>query len=197
MKLRRWIIPGIGIALAIALTAPAFILVNFSSMSSQMKHDAKTVSSSVSRQPVQPIYPEKTGLMVSGDHRLTLALQNQIIKDLQSKAAFGQIQVFNSSVDRVNYPVLLVEIAPADYFWTPIYARVNLKVSVSYASDGDVSFRLTQPAFFQTTGGQPAIKRSSDYSFSDVSWGIISSPGYINYLSREIARIIEAGLKAE
>jgi hypothetical protein len=197
MKSKRWIIPGVVIAVLIALTAPAFILVNFSTMSSRMKQESTMASYTGNSQLVQPIHPEKTGLLVTGDNRLALALQKQIINNLQGKPAFGQIQVFRGSVDQVDYPVLLIEIVPVDYFWTPIYASSNLKVSVAYASDGDVSFRLTQPTVFKNIGDQPSIKQDGDYSFSDVSWGIISSPGYINYLARDIARIIEAGLKVE
>lgn len=197
MNLKRWIIPGIGIALVIALSASAFILVNFSAMSSQMAHDSTLVSSAGTTQSIQPINPTKTGLLVTGENRLAGALQNQIIHQLQSNPAIGQFQVFNGSIDRVNYPVLLIEIEAEELLWTPMYARAILKVYVSYASDGDISFRLNQPAYFQYTGDQPAIKQSGVYAISDISWGIISSPGYINYISREIAQFIVADLKAK
>jgi hypothetical protein len=197
MKSKHWIILGVGLALLVALTAPALILVNFSAMSNHMEHDSMLASSKGGDQSNQPINPAKTGLVVIGEDRLARALQNQITSNLQSNPAFGQFQPINSIVEKADYPILLIEIAPQEIFWTPIYARANLKVSVSYASDGDVSFRLHQPTEFKNFSDQPTLKQSGHYTFSDVSWGIISSPGYMNYLAREIARPIAADLKKQ
>jgi hypothetical protein len=195
MKSKRRIIFWIAIFLMIALFAPALILVNFSAMSSQMAHDSTLATSTGSTQPGLLINPAKTGMVVTGDIRLARALQNQIAGQLQNNPAFGQLQLLDGIDEQAKYPILLIEIASQEIFWTPIYARANLKVNVSYASDGDVSFRLSQPVEFKHTSDQTVEKRSGSYTFIDTSWGLISNPGYLDYLAREIARPIAADLK--
>ena len=165
-------------------------------MSSQMMHDSTLATSSGNVQPGLPINAAKTGMVVTGDSRLAWALQNQIKGQLQNNPAFGQIQLLDGIDEQVNYPILLVEIVPQEIFWTPIYARANVKVIVSYASDGDISFRMSQPVEFKHTSDQATLKRSGSYTFTDTSWGLISNPGYLDYLAREIARPIAADLKA-
>jgi hypothetical protein len=195
MKSKRRVIFWIAIILVIALSAPALILANFSAMSSQIVHDSTLATSTGSAQPGVPIHSAKTGLVVKGDSRLAWALQNQIITHLQNYPAFGQLQLLDRMDEQANDPILLLEIAPQDIFWTPIYARANLRVNVSYASDGDISFRLSQPVEFKHTSDQTVVKKSGSYTFTDTSWGLISNPGYLDYLAREIARPIAADLK--
>jgi hypothetical protein len=97
--------------------------------------------------------------------------------------------------DNAGLPLLFIEVEPQDLLWTPIYARAGLKVNVSYASDGDVSFRQTQPVEFKHTSEQLTVKRSGIYTFSDASWGLISNPGYMDYLGRVIAGAIATDLQ--
>ncbi len=196
MKSRCWIILGIGIAVLIALMG-GLILVNFSAMSSQTNLESEMATSTGGSQTGQPFNPPKTGLLVTGENQLAPALQNQIIHVLQSEPAFGQIEVLTGIIDRIDYPLLLIEIDRQEILWTPIYGRANLKVNVAYASDGDVSFRLTQPTKFTNSSDQPSLKRSGNYTIFDVSWGIITRPGYMNYLAKEIARHITADLKGQ
>jgi hypothetical protein len=196
MKSKRWIILVAVIGL-IALTAPALILANFSSMTSQMEHNSSLATSTGSIDPAQPIYPQMTGLVVTGDERLAAALRDQIVRQLQGSPAFGQIQVLSGIVERVDFPILLIEITQKEILWTPIYARANLQINLAYASNGDISFRLTRPTEFKQTGSETSIQRSGQYTFSDVSWGIISSPGYIDYLAREIVRPISNDLRGK
>ncbi len=193
MNTKRWIV-GIGIAVVILLSAPALFLANFSAMSSQMSHQSSLASSSTAGQVDEPIQSAKTMIFVSGEKRLAQSLEKQIAGQLQGKPQFGQLQHLPNLVDKADSPYLLIEIEPQAYFWTPVYARSTMKVTVSYASDGDVSFRLSQPTEFKHSGDQPDKQMSGIYTFSDVSWGLISNPGYQDYLAREMARPIAADL---
>ncbi len=196
MKSKRWILWA-GIALVIILIVATFSFVNFRVMSSNLTHNSSMVSSTGSTESVQPFQPAKTGLYVYGENRLAPALQKQLSLQLDGDTQFGEIESLSSIENKVDYPILLVEIAQKDIFWSPILARAALDVSVAYASDGDVSFRLAQPVEFKHTGDQSTLYQSGQYTFSDKSRGIISGPGYFDYLAREIANAIVKDLKAE
>ena len=91
MKSKRWIIL-IAVILLIALTAPALILANFSSMTSHMERSSNLATSTGSAQAVQALYLQMTGLVETGEERLAQALRDKIIRQLQGNRAFGQIQ---------------------------------------------------------------------------------------------------------
>jgi hypothetical protein len=186
MNRKRWI--GVGIvALVILLSGSALILASFSAMTSQMDSNSSLASSSGSQGAQPPLAGLETALYVSASARLKGALEAELIRSLQGRPEFGQIRLLKATTDRTDLPYLFVEVEPQDWLWTPVYARAGLKVSVAYSSDGDVSFRNTHPVQFFHEGDQPAVKRSGSYNFSDVSWGLISSPGYSDYLGRTVA----------
>jgi len=198
MKSKRWI-PWVGIVFmtSIVIVVSAFLFADIRLMSSRFTQNSSMASSTGSTQSFQQIQPTKTGLVVGGGERLARELQDRIARQLEGNPLFGQIELLPSIIDKTGYPILVVEIAPPDISWTPIVAQADLKVTVSYASDGDTSFRLTRPVEFKNTGEQPVLKRSGEYTFSDLSRGLISSPGYINYLANQITRSIVKDLTRE
>ena len=196
MKSKRWIIWS-GIALVICLTAAAFSFLSFKAMSSKLVDNSSMVSSTGMTEPIQPIQHAKTGLYVTGESRLAPALQKELTFQLQGDPQFGEIESLTDIENTTENPILWVEIAKKDIFWSPIVARATLNVNVAYASDGDISFRLREPVEFKHSGDQATLYQSGQYTFSDASRGIISSPGYFDYLAREIANAIVKDLKAE
>ena len=171
--------------MVILLSAPALFLANFSAMSSSDAFSQSSLaSSSTAGQVDEPIQSAKTMIFVSGEKHLAQSLEKQIAGQLQGKPQFGQLQHLPNLVNKADSPYLLIEIEPQAYFWTPVYARSTMKVTVSYASDGDVSSRLSQPTEFKHSGDQPDKQMSGIYTFSDVSWGLISNPG-LSGLSRQ------------
>ena len=196
MNQKRWIGVAI-IILVVLLSGFALILVNFSSMTSQLEHNSQMVSSSGSQNALPQLNNSKTALYVNANDRLKNALQIEVTRLLQGRPEFGQIEVVESLENNAGLPLLVVEVEPQDLLWTPIYARAALKVNVAYASDGDVSFRQTVPVEFKHTTDQLTVKRSGIYTFNDASWGLISNPGYMNYLGRVIAAAIANDLQGQ
>ena len=152
-------------------------------------------SSGTSGQAASQISAAKTGLFVSGDEKLARAVQQELTHLLGGQPQFGQIELVDGASDTADFPLLFVVFDRQEITWTPVYARTALEISVSYASNGDVSFRQTKPVEFKHTSDQPSLMSNGQYSFTDVSWGLISNPGYLNYLAREIAKAIAADLK--
>src|SRR5512140_917616 len=139
MKQRRWIVAAV-IVLAVLLSGSAFILANFSAMSSHTEHNSTLASADGS----QPWNSAQTALYVSGSEQMKRALQAELARLLQGRAEYGEIRVLKALTDRTDLPYLFVEVQPQELLWTPVYARAGLKVNLAYASDGDISFRLTQ-----------------------------------------------------
>ena len=193
MKQKRWIVL-IVVVLVFALSGAGLILGNFSAMKSQLSRNSAMGSSTGSDQVVQQISPDKTGMFISGDAKLVRAVQQELTHLLSGTPKFGEIVLVDGTSDKADYPLLFVEFDKQEITWTPVYARANLEINVSYASNGDVSFRHTTPVEFKHEGDQPSLMNNGKYSFSDESWGLISNPGYVNYLAKEIARAISADL---
>ena len=196
MSIKRQIIAWTGITLLLALIAAAFVLANFSAISSRMERNS-TLTSIGSNPENETLHPVQTGLIVPGEGRLARSLQKQLSGQLETHPQFGQIQPFSELLVPAGYPVLMVEIEPQQMLWTPVYARANLKVTIYYDSDGDVSLMPDDATKVKFIGDELTIQRSGEYTFTDASWGLMSRPGYLDYLAREIGKQISADLKAQ
>jgi hypothetical protein len=182
------------IVLVFALSGSALILANFSAMKSNIVQNSSVASSTGGDESALNRSPDQTGLFVSNG-KLGAALHQALTKQLSGQVFTGQIVPVDGTSDKADYPLLFVSVDQQNITWTPVYAKADLKVSIYYSTDGDVSFRHSQPPEFKMTTNQPTLKMDGTYSFSDVSWGLISNPGYINYLAGEIAKAISANIQ--
>ncbi len=178
------------IVLVIVLSGSALILGNFSAMKSTIAQNSSGASSNGGDGAALNRSPDKTGLFVGGESKLASALQQALTQKLSGQVFTGQIVPVDGASDTADHPLLFVSIDQQNITWTPVYARADLEVSIFYATDGDVSFRHSQPPEFKMTSNQPALKMNGKYSFTDSSWGLISNPGYVTYLAGEVAKAI-------
>ena len=70
---------------------------------------------------------------------------------------------------------------------------------MAYASngDGDIRFRQQAAPHFVSDANGPAIQFLGRYSLADVSWGLISQPGYRDFLAGQIASAIVADMQEQ
>ncbi len=183
------------VVLIFVLSGSALILANFSAMKSNIGQNSTVASSTGGDEAAYARSPDKTGLYVDGGSKLSAALQQALAQKLNGQVATGEIVPVDGTSDKADFPLLFVTIDQENITWTPVYARADLKVSIFYATDGDISFRHSQPPEFKWTSSQPTLKMDGTYSFTDTSWGLISSPGYVNYLAGEIARAIATNIQ--
>ncbi len=182
------------IVLIVVLSGSALILANFSAMKSDIAQNSSVASSNGGDESALNRSPDKTGLFVGGESQLGAAVHQALTKKLSGQVVTGEIVPVDGTSDKADYPLLFVSLEQQDITWTPVYAKADVKVSIYYATDGDVSFRHNQPPGFTMPGDQPALKMDGTYSFTDTSWGLISSPGYMNYLAGEIAKAISTNI---
>ncbi len=183
------------ILLIVVLLGSVFLLVDFRAAQSNLAQNSTVASSSGGNEAALSRSPDKTGLFVSSEGKLGAALQQALTQKMNGWVVTGQVVPVDGTSDKADYPLLFITIEQQDISWTPVYARADLKIAMFYSSDGDVSFRHSQPPEFKQTSNQPTLKMDGTYSFTDVSYGLISSPGYVNYLAGEIAKAIATNIQ--
>ncbi len=91
-------------------------------------------------------------------------------------------------------PVLVVRIGKQSVLWTPFFATSTFAIQVGFASGGDTSLLGKTPFTVDNQNG-PVMILSGEYKFTDRSWGLMSRPGYHNFVAEYVARQIVASLK--
>ncbi len=181
----------------LVVLAAAFFLLPFRVMKSTTTANSTVAASRTSNdQPVQISSP--VGLYVSGD----AVLARRIMAQLQSESSrVPQLQSFNllsAAADQADTPLMIVTLKENQVRWTPFFARAALQVTVSYATNGDVSFRHTDPTHFQSDSGQPpSLRYQGKYVLADQSYGLLSLPGYQDYLAGKVVDAILSSATAQ
>lgn len=190
---RSWI--GWGLLVVATLGILLFTL-SFRIMQSQTASDSAVAASKSGGETDSSagwvISGATTGLsVIGGDNRLQTSIQNRLVDLLKKQPNTGLVQVLETRPERVDFQVLSVEVIQQKFLWTPFYANSAYQVKVAYASNGDVSFSKIDPPHFVSKAGEgPVIQYSGTYAISDVSKGLISRPGYQDYLAEKIAATI-------
>ncbi len=175
--------------IALVVCALAVIFLDIRIMKSQLASDSTTASSksgdSTAKWEFSPI---STGLYVVPGGSLTRHLETEILQAAKNQGGIGRVDVLTTTTEQASFPLLVIEVKKQDIFWTPIYARASLDVEVAYATNGDVTFRHGEVVRFSSSGEIPTFRYKDSYAIADVSWGIISSAGYQNYLASQVAQ---------
>lgn len=144
-----------------------------------------------------PSAPQVTGLYVDGSGLVKSAVQARVKQLLRDQAGFGEISDLNVPADKLDIAVLYIETRPEQFFWTPFYARSTYHAMVSYATNGDISFRRGEETHFQTSSGQPVLQVQAALILTDTSYGVMSLPGYEGYLAGKLADWAVESLKSQ
>jgi hypothetical protein len=188
----------IGLLVAVGLLTAAFFLLNFRWMTSQSNsQSAVATGGKKSFQEQGKFAPDATGLYVEGSCPFIAAFQEQLQKSIEHQVYVGEVTAINLPANQVGLPAIFVEIIPVHYAWTPIAASAEYKIVVTYASNGDVSFRNQPVVHFQMGPGEPALQFSATLTWSDESRGLISARGYQQYLSERWVQAIQEILQKQ
>ncbi len=180
----------IGLFAILALLLAAFLLTDFRLMSSRDSANSSVASSHGGEGSPQSIEVDMTGLYVDGPGGISNALQSRLEQALQGQQHVGEVTILNAPADQMDIAQVIVELTPRQYLWTPLYAQSTYDMVVSYASNGDVSFRNQETTVFQFKSGGPALQFQGKFTLADTSFGLISSPGYRHYLAEKMAGMI-------
>ena len=85
---------------------------------------------------------------------------------------------------------------PQMYRWTPLYAQAGLTVDLAYASDGEVAW-IGEKVVTLTAEDKPdrrVVRLRGDYSFDYSAYGLLSRPGFVQYLADEMSQTVNETL---
>jgi hypothetical protein len=125
-------------------------------------------------------------LVVQGENDLAAALRKGLEANLTNGSVFQGVEIAESPSSPVSNPALLVELPRQDIFWTPFHARGQLTVKVTYASDGDMSWRHDTVVHMDNRDG-PVLRSRGEFQIDDTTTGVISLRHYHNHLGLKAA----------
>lgn len=189
MRIRTIAVVGIGLAIALA----ALTWLDIRLMSSRTAADATVAASHRPAGAVPAV--SVTRLSVEGSDRLPRRLADELSRALDGLPGVGAVEVSGSTA-APGSALITVRFVERQLLWTLFYARSQLHVHVAYASNGDTSFDDGSETthFTGSTGEPPTVQFLADYALADVSWGLISKPGYQAHLAEQIASRVKGSI---
>ncbi len=182
------------LAALVGLTALPFI--NFRIIQSRLAQDSAVGASHAGVEAAPSPASMDTALYVGKGSSFDRALEKALLHELQGQAIFGQVTLLSEPPTSSRSPLLVVEVARRDTFWTPVYATAELEVKAAYAMDGNISFHGTDPITFTRDENSFGVALDGSYTCADVSKGLMTSSGYQSYLAEAVAKtIVESLLK--
>ena len=192
MRRRTW--PLVAVAIVVALGA-AFWWLDFRVASSQTNTTSNVATASGGSRP--PDYqPPALGVHVAGDDVLAGAVRDELVGRLGASGKFANVTSLATAPERGSGHLLLVEVERGPLTWTPVYSRAELTVKLAYASNGDATLDRQTPVVMVGPDKQ-VVNVTGDLQVDDVTWGLVSRPGYQRLLGQRIgADIADALVKA-
>jgi hypothetical protein len=137
---------------------------------------------------------DKISLAMSGEGPLVSALQNALAEKI-SQEKMGRIVVEQEHKSAYPNPVLVVNVGKPSLTWTPFFARSRFFVYAGYATNGDTTFLenldKTHPNI--RNPDPSAVYLYNEFDGNDRSFGLISRPGYSQYLADYLSKnVIES-----
>ena len=187
---RLWILLG-----GVLLISAAFLLVNFRLAVSNTQTSTFVVTmGNDTRNPVQR--KEKMSILLLGEGPLVHALQ-KTLPEKMDEAGMGEIELVQELEPGYQGPVLLVKVGRPGSIWTPFFAMSEFAIRAAYASNGDTTFmKSIEETRTSIASSDPMVfNMYAEYEVNDRSMGLISRPGYQQYLADYLAQQIVATLK--
>ena len=189
---RLWILLG-----GIVLISAAFLLLNFRvAVSSTQASNLVFTTDSGDNLPTPMQGNDKIRMVLVGEGPLVRALQKALTEKID-KVGTSQIEWEGELKPNYPNPVLVVKVDRPSRIWTPFFATSQFSVQAGYATDGDTTFMdgldETQP--YIRSSDPSVVNLYTESEVSDWSFGLISRPGYDQYLADYLAQEIVQALK--
>ena len=173
-----------------------FFLISFRIINSQSALNSEVATSHPSQAASPAAFSQLAlQLVVEGDNPLARALRKEITRMTKSGIIPGQVNLNSAQDVAAQSPLLVVSLGRQSGYWTPVYSQTDLQVEAAYSSNGDVSFRESEPTKFHLSEGKIVTQYEGHYQLTDISWGVMSLRGYQDYLAHQIAMDILTSLQ--
>lgn len=178
----------------IVLISAVFLLLNFRIAASSTR--SSKLITTMGNEMANPIQrDDKLSLVVVGEGPLVSALQKTLLEKMD-EAGMGEIELMQELEPAYQKPVLLVKVGKPGPLWTPFFATSKFSIHAGYASNGDTAFmKSIEETRTSVAGPDPSVfNLYAGYEVIDRSLGLISRPGYHQYLADYLADEIVVAL---
>jgi heme/copper-type cytochrome/quinol oxidase subunit 2 len=112
------------------------------------------------------------------------SVRQGLVKGIQDRHAIPDLRVVNEMPVTTDGPVLMVEVTPQRFVWLGVYTTSDLQVKMTYAYDGDLSWKDALPVIMPPGTN---IRLRGEYEVTDTSFGLMTLRGQARYLGRQVA----------
>lgn len=144
--------------------------------------------------PVPMQRRDKISIVLVGKGPLVRALQKALTEQMD-KAGMGEIELVQELEPVYQNPVLVVKVGKPNPIWTPFFAMSQFSIHAGYASDGDSTFMEGVEETHTSIAKKDVANMYAEYKVNDRSWGLISRPGYYQFLADYFAQEIVTVMK--
>ena len=187
---RLWILLG-----GFVLIGVAFLLLDFRVAASNIQTEKLIFTTDMGQDmPVLMQRRDNINVVLVGEGPLVPALQKALTEQM-GKAGIGEIDLVQELEPVYQNPVLVVKVGKPGPIWTPFFAMSQFSVHAGYASDGDYTFMEGVEKTHTSIGKKDVANMYAEYEVNDRSFGLVSRPGYHQFLGDYLAQEIVAALK--
>jgi hypothetical protein len=187
---RLWILLG-----GIVLIGAAFLLLDFRVSASNTQTEKLIFTTDMGDDmPVSMQRRDKISIVLVGEGPLVRALKKALTEQMD-KAGIGETDLVQGLESIYQNPVLVVKVGEPGPIWTPFFAVSQFSVHAGYASDGDSTFMEGVEETHTSVAKKDVSNMYAEYEVNDRSLGLISRPGYHQFLADYLAQEIVAVLK--
>lgn len=182
---RVWILMG-----GLALLGAAFLFLSFRvAFSSTQVTELLFTMDLGDNLPVSMQRNDRINLVLVGEGPLVHALPKALTEKMDS-AGMAEIDLVQELETTFQSPVLVVKVGEPGPIWTPLFAMSQFSVHAGYASDGDSTFMEVTEKTHTSVAKEDVANLYAEFEVSDRSLGLISRPGYHQYLADYLAQKI-------
>jgi len=179
----------------ILLIGAAFLLLDFRVAASNTQTGKLIFTTDMGDNMPGPMQQkDKISIVLIGEGPLVRALQKTLTEQM-GKAGIGEIDLVQELEPVYQNPVLVVKVGKPGPIWTPFFAMSQFSVHAGYASDGDSTFMEGVEATHTSVAKKDVANMYAEYDVHDLSFGLISRPGYHQFLADYLAQEIVTVLK--
>jgi len=187
---RSWILLG-----GILLIGAAFLLLDFRVAASNTQTEKLIFTTDMGEDmPVSMQRKDKISVVLVGEGPLVRALQKALTEQM-GKAGIGESDLVKKLEPVYQNPVLVVKVGKPSPIWTPFFAMSQISVHAGYASNGDYTFMEGVEKTHTSVGKKDVANMYAEYEVNDRSFGLVSRPGYHQFLADYLAQEIVTVLK--
>lgn len=180
----------------IVLISAAFLLLNFKAAVSSTQ-----IIQRINITKLDGHYPDRLGptdkisLVLVGEGPLARALQKALAKNWDAR--IGRFEPVQELKPKYSSPALVIYVSSANPNWTPFFALNLFSIQAGYATNGDMTFLegLDKTKPYIRNSDPSVVDLYTEYEINDRSFGLISRPGYDQYLADDLAKEIVNTLK--